>query len=743
MATFQNRLQRALDLVTRNFPVVGYLVIASAVSAAWYRGTPLVWGDDAAFPFTTARASTYFHLLDAGIGGPDGRKFPFLLPLGALLKAWQLTRLPYNVTAIQPLIIAGLIAIGGAGMYALLRTLLPSIPRIACFGGGLVYGFNIYSMTTVWSAMAYLTIEYAWLPLVILLWVAALRKASAKRALLAALVWLLTLTPAYVTTPIAMTDSALFAAIALVVLAANHGFRLRTFGTGVLLYAAWLAGSLYWLIPLLKSVASVTATGVAAGDPTGLFSTNSARLVNALRLGGYWGITSDYAGYPYFAWKTYYEHVGLPVATAIPVVAVIGLIGGVAGARRFGLRLSRPEQVVMWFAFALAIATLFFITGTHAPLGQLKRTTVDDLHLEGPFRSVYQRFGMYLCLAYAPLVALGIAALRNFRIQSDRSRALAWLISCAAIVAVAVVPVWPMWTGTLLNSSGHNPSRRIDVPSDYGRVTKAIDSTPGDFDVLTLPFGGNLGVTSFAWNGVQADYPRPNPILGYHGIEPLQLMLKKGVVVNDPTAPYLFSWVERIAKGQTGTLDTLRLLNTGYIVLHLDENLPFLEGSGRWTGLAIRKVAGQLDQTHGVQLVYASYTLRVYRVVGWQPFRVYALRLRRSDGGVTPFNVRALKYHEDGYGKFVVDTRQLRPHELVVVNRPYDSRWRANGQPPVSVAPGLPAFRLNGSRQAIIEFGPERTVSHTLLALPGSLILILGSLLGLMWRSRRSGGHSR
>ena len=79
------------------------------MTALWYRHAPLVWGDDATFPFTSARASQYFHLLDQGLGGPDGRKFPFLLPIGLLFGAWHAMHLPYRLAVVQPLLIVGLL----------------------------------------------------------------------------------------------------------------------------------------------------------------------------------------------------------------------------------------------------------------------------------------------------------------------------------------------------------------------------------------------------------------------------------------------------------------------------------------------------------------------------------------------------------------------------------------------------------------------------------------------------------
>jgi hypothetical protein len=728
--------RRTGDVLAQNLPTAAYLVVAVGVATRWYGRARLVWGDDAAFPFTPARVVDYLHFLDRGLGAPDGRKFPFLLPFGGLLWAWRALSLPYDVTAVQPLVVVVLLAATGITSYALIRYLLPSLPRWAAFGGGLGYAFNFYAMTTVWAAMSFLVVEYALLPLVVVGWVAALRRASLTASIGAALLWLVALTPVYITTPVATTDTALFVAVAAAIAVTASRRRLATVFCAVALYGTWLAGSLFWILPVNAAVASVRAQGLSGGDPARLFALNSARFGDAIRLGGYWGITADFAGYPYFAWKQYYETVGLPFAASLPILATLGVVTLFVHGRQRSRVLTDAERRIGWFALGVVVVTLFLITGTHSPLGGAKRHVVDQLQLEGPFRSVYQRFGGYLALAYAPLVALGVATLGRLAARVPPRRIVRVVAVGAAVICVAVVPAWPMWDGTLLDASGPIPARRIEVPTDYHRVADLINATPGDFDVLVLPFGG-AGVTATAWDGLNEGYLPREPILGYHGIEPLVLMLDKGVVTGDGTARYLYRWAAAVARGTKQARAALRLLNAGYIVLHLDENLPLLEGSGRWTGLAIRQVAGRLDRMPGVKAVYTSYTLRVYRVMSWRRFRVFGVR-RGNHRSLDAQRLLSLPYTSHGLGHFVVDTSRLRRGDLLVVDRPYDGRWAADGARVRRIAPGLPAFAVRGATTSVV-FPPERRVRRALLLLPGSLALTVVALAVGMWRRRRRG----
>jgi hypothetical protein len=721
-------------LLRRHIAIPIYLLLSSIAVMSWYAGAKLAWGDDATHPLALSRISTYFHLLGPDLGGPDGRKFPFLLPLGGLLELWRVLHLPYDLTVVQPIVVVLILAGSASSMYVLVRVILPSLPRLAAFGAGLFYAFNLYTTVTIWSSMAYLAIHYALLPLVVVAWVAALRRATVSAGVAAGLAWALALTPAYITTPVAVTDTTLFVTLGLALVARSPGARVRTFMTGATTYAVWLALSLFWLIPLVISTSSVSASGSVAGDPTVLFGENSARLLDALRLGGYWGITSTYVGYPYFAWARYYSTIGLAAGTVVPVLAACGVVALIYGRRNGGrgtlFAFATHERQALAFSLGVTVAALFLITGTHAPLGSFKSWAVSELNLNGPFRSVYQRFGVYLALGYSPLIATGLGAIQALTGRIVGLKVAGYVAVSAATVAVAVVPAWPMWTGKLMDSSGYAPARRVTVPNDYYRVAKIINQTPGDFDVLTLPFGG-LGITSLHWDTTNLGFYDRGVSRGYKGLEPLALMTGKGILTSDGTAPYIFDWAKAVVKGRRSDISrALELLNARYVVLHLDENIPYLQGSGKWTGLAIRKVGGRLDRLPNLRLVFASYTLRVYAVLNWHPFRVFALA-HGGPGTVDALTgrLRPLRYQEHGYGRYAVDSSQLRKNEVLVVNRPYDARWRANGRPPIRVAPGLTGFEPSRTTSLAVSFPPEHRVRTSLLLLPVTLALAVLALL--------------
>ena len=144
--------------------------------------------------------------------------------------------------------------------------------------------FNLYSLSSVWEAISNLLFHYSLLPLVLIVWLLALRTRAFTLAAGAGLVWATVLTPAYVTTPVALTDSVLFAGVVLVELAGTGQCRerIRILLCGATTYGVWVLFSLFWIVPLGLYSSAVEARGLEAGDPTGLFHLNSVPLGKAL-----------------------------------------------------------------------------------------------------------------------------------------------------------------------------------------------------------------------------------------------------------------------------------------------------------------------------------------------------------------------------------------------------------------------------------------------------------------------------
>ena len=561
---------RATSFLIDRLPEFAILLASTLALGTWYGGESLVWGEDATHPMSLGEISTYFHIPDTGLGAPDARKVPFVLPIGAALAAWRELGIPYDLVVLQPVVVVGLLTAAGWSSLLLVRRLLPTVGKTAALAAALFYMFNPYSLTTIWSSMSYLSFHYAFLPLVLTSWLLVLTKrVSWWFVPPAAALWALTLTPSYITTPVAVTDTALLGAVTVFAALTAGGGRAAAgaLGRGALLYGIWLVLNVFWIVPLATFAGAETARGLAAGDPQELFALNSAPFAEAIRLAGYWGVSSSYAGSPYFAWYRYFAEIGSKVAFAFPLLAIVAMLAIARSRTELRGRGREAPEARSFFIFfvVLLLSALTLMAGVHEPFGWLKERVVETFGLVGPFRSVYQRFGVYVAVAYVPVVAVGIWILQ--RTARERAGAVAAVVATgAAAAAVAVLPALPLWTGSAFGSSGFIPSRRITVPTDYLRLAPVLDKDRRDSNVLVLPYGGS-GATVLNWEDRQA---------GYVGIEPLSLLTRKPVLTFDATAPYLEPLAAKVAAGGRDAVQALQLLNARVVVIHNDADYDYL-----------------------------------------------------------------------------------------------------------------------------------------------------------------------
>ena len=553
-----------------------------------------------------------------------------------------------------------------------------------------------------------------------------------------------------------MTDSILLLGVVIFAATRREPRAIGVVGAvtrGLSLYAVWLVMNLFWIISVATYVGAETARGLAVRDPLELFKKNSAPFGEAIRLTGYWAVSDTAAGSPYFPWYEYFAKVGARAAFAVPVIAIIGVLA-VVGSRHC---LASPAHnrataptIREYFAFfaVMLVGALTLMTGAHAPFGTIKASLVDSVGLTGPFRSVYQRFGIYAAIAYVPLIAVGIWVLRR-RLGARFGPVVGLLAAVAAVVAVAVVPALPLWTGNAFDRSGNNASRRITVPDDYRRVAQLLDEMPGDYNVVVFPYGGVLGVSLLNW--AEGDQ-------GYQGVEPLGLLTRRPVLTSDAAAPYLKPVVNDLASGGVRAVRALKLLNARYVVLHFDAKFDRLYDQDRWLGRDVNTVDDRLESIAHMHLVFATDTLRVYSWTGWRPFRFFAASLKgrqrlsagptrhgREEFGPSVFSTavrrRPLPYRKNDAGSYVVDATSLQPHELLVMNQPFDSAWRADGARPIQVAPGLTAFQLDRGRKVDVSHTLDKRLQPLLALVP---VVLLGCAVSLGWvllERRRSRPH--
>lgn len=668
------------------WPAVIFAVAALLPLATWYRGQPLIWGIDSVGPLAVKDIGQYFSLPDAGLGSPDARKLPFALPWGSLLWLWNWLGLPYSPVVAQRLLVSGLTLTSSILAAALTRRVLARVSTLTAVGAGLFYTFNLYSLTSVWTPMSNLVFHYSLLPGVLLAWLAMLRKPTALTALRTGLVWALLLTPAYITTPLVVTDLALLLGVTVAAMVHSKP-RLRRLGAATLAVASWICMSVFWMVPLWRYYGAEAVRGESVSGMAGLFRLNSAPLLDAIRLGGYWGLSANLRGSRYFPWSDYFAsgHPGWVLGYLIPLLAAVGLVALVRPARE---PRNHPGGWYLGFSAFFLVVVLFLVTGALAPLGAQKQQLFDVLGLAGPFRSVYQRFMAYAPLALLPFVSLGLEKVAGEQSVTPPGSAAPLLrrVGAAVLVTgVAVGAALPLWTGSLFDRSGILPSNRIQLPSSYSAVAEWLDDQEGDYSVLEMPSWPSP-VQALEWQGGSD---------GFLGTSPLLLLSKRPVAIADPANAVQTAIAEALnADAPTTAGLALNLMNVRFVILHRDVNVEYAEALGV---NEVRKAEEQIASMSSLREVLAEGHLTVYENTKWVPARF--LRVRRdatSDPEMLLNTATPLPYERIGRARFAVNTSSVGARHLVVMNTPLDTEWRTAGGAAFSSPTGLTALRANG-----------------------------------------------
>lgn len=693
---------------------VPYAILTAAVAVVevtWWRSSALVWGSDGAFPIRLDEVSRYFSLGLTAPVGADARKVAYILPWGIIWEAWRLAGLPWSAAIVQRLVDGGLLLASGIGAMRLSRRCWPIVHPAAALSAGLFYMFNLFALTTVWTSQSNLIYHYSFLPLGVLVVLWAFESGSSRKTALAAVTWTMLFSPAYISTPILVTDLCLLAGLGILV-ATRRPATWLIYGRSVITFGlVLLAMNAYWIYVLIKYFSLTFSQGLASTQGAAsqmLFVLNSAPLISALHLGGYFGIRATFLGSHSFPWQGWYS--GLVEALGVIPMAL-------AAFAIFRLRTHwndptlRHMRAYKFFFATLLVVTVFLVTGGHAPLGGTKVELFTVLHLLDEFRSVYERFMEYLPLAIAPLFAAGVHLVLKFALDA-RQRAIRWGATCAVgavvLTAVVIVPL-PLWAGWLYDGSGVLPSNRITPPEAYLRAARIVQRDAGRSAVLTLPIG-STAETFLNWQGGKA---------GYTGIQPISFMTSASVIdTGGPT-----TWAGRALSRLHGTpakwCSTLSALNVRFVILETDVNRPFAQAESVAYGSDPQLLKSTLDGIRCLSAHRLSSSVTLYRNTDWVPYAVFAAST--ASGG----NPVAVRYRAIGPDRLEVQLPRAKPY--LVVNQPYDANLRLDGRAPLSSGP-LTTFRApTGGETTVVVSNPVTSgMRYLLYGASGLALLAVG-----------------
>lgn len=384
-------------------------VIYIFVDKVWYAGHSFLFSNDTRLPLDMkTQDDTFFYLWSSNIapGVFDAIKLAFLAPVGILIKLFYLVSIPLNPSIYQKIVNTLLIFFSLYSFYYLMSSIAPSIGFISKVIGSFIYAFNFFSLF-LWIGLTPITFRYAFFPLILGYYIKRLNSKNIKiiyTSSALALLYTVTITPAYQTIPFVILDFLFLLLYLSYYLYLNIRdrnkvkiallFSFTTFGLWLLLNAFLIIPLLYGFTYTLQQ--STNSPVESYRDSNALFSLNSTRVVDSIRLMGYWAFGGWWRGMPYYHWfKPFLSNPLLAFSFAVPVISFLALLQ------------KKYRQLILFFGLTLTIF-VFFIKGPHEPFGELNQFIFNHFQLNALFRSGYQRFMGYIALSLIVLFTFGL-----------------------------------------------------------------------------------------------------------------------------------------------------------------------------------------------------------------------------------------------------------------------------------------------------------------------------------------------
>lgn len=576
------------------------------LSLLFFGGHQLIWGNDANFPLNLIVVENRnFHIWSSASGYADVLKLPAIFPLYGSLMLYDLTELPFSLAFFERILLIMLISGSAFSMSQLLRA-VGIKNRMAIMLGSIFYAFNFFSMLIIWFPLANIMFEYAFFPLILARFIIGLNENKQwLYALATALLWTFTITPGYGTITLLLTNFVILFSYLLFYLFAN---RLRGIKHAIKFYSlamgCWLAFNIFWLVPVFTNF-TATTNYASVSNNLGIFMSSGVKLFDAIRLSGYWGLTSGYRGVQYYPWYATYETLPLLLLGYVPFLFAL-----------LGYYLNRKTNNAKFFAI-LTLVCLVFVNGGNEPFGRLNIWLFSNPLILSAFRSVYQRFTEYLALGFSVLIALfwvrGHQFLleRKVRFNFRGKINLHHLLTIVFIVLLSGVYLFPLWTGQLQQQNSFFASKRTTVPSTYFEAAEWFNEQEGNFGILPIPYPSLTSSIHLCWNNFSD---------GYSGVYPFLLLSNKKFVVQSEIGTLISSGM---LNGNITDSAVLSLFNIKYVIVHRDANVQFIQDHPNWVFASLDSINNSLSQISGLILKKSFGYLDVYENSKYEPNELF------------------------------------------------------------------------------------------------------------------------
>ena len=336
------------------------LLLLALLSLSWFKGNNLINGGDFGMPFDWVHFfKTMFSVWMEAYGDAAPRGVAQIFPyasFGALMQT-----LGFSLVFIEKVFFYFWFVGGGLSMYFLCSVL--GMKRLGRLAASIFFMLNPFSLIVIWRVShGGIQMPYSFAPLVLGLFIYGFKKKlGLKYIFLACLIWLLTTVSAYANPRMVIIHWLLifFYFIAAILYQPQERSFILKFSLKFLL--VWLGFNFYWLFLF---VYSITESVAGAHSPFLMndietLKLTSVRLLDSIRLLGYWALHSGYKGDPYHPYEAYYRSsLVMAISWLIPILVFLGFLN----------KDSRKKPLFFFFIINILFG-IIGMTGPNSPLG--------------------------------------------------------------------------------------------------------------------------------------------------------------------------------------------------------------------------------------------------------------------------------------------------------------------------------------------------------------------------------------
>lgn len=655
---------------------LGIFLFCSLITFIWFKkGLMFGGGEEGIFLYNPTKYLSFVSQIWQDANGGC----PVVLMLPRIPYAWFMAffyKFGTGTVLLQAFTFFILFATGCLSVFYLIKETIGEelegyLKKLIPFLASLFYFFNPYSMSQVWGRGIYgQFFGFALVPLFLCLFILGLKRKNFIFGILAIFASFLFSASFVVATQavILWIPPLIYLFLHLIKNIKDRKVVIFSLFYTTFVLLGWIFSNFWWIYPIIQTGKEAYSNFFTDANNINGFIGSSTMyfkpeyVIRLLQVFVFF--IGDYFG------EVYKTPIFVLISWMIPLIAVFSL---------FYIKKIRDLR----FFIVLFFVGFFLSVGANPPLGSVLVWLFTIIPPLQAFRNSYEKAGLLLMLAYAPLFALGLPVFCNkltsfFNIK--RKHFLSVVFGFVSMLLVCGIFVWVLWTGAFQNAW-------FRVPDYYKEADNWLISQSGDFRIIQMPL--------VPGDGLRYDWE-----YAYQGIEPgeflfTRLSIGRNISFNKPYynvllqrfgtfTPYSFGPDPDISNSEFRSPELwqeLAKLDVRYIVFHNDINESIV-------GVKIKSSAEYLSHQKNIKLIKTFGKLDIYQVtISENITRVYSpdiktevIKISSSNyivkirGEQKPIKIYLLDSYDPGWNLFV-DGQLINTHTTVFS---YANSWTIN-----------------------------------------------------------------